>query len=192
MKGTNLLDFDNSSGEPNFDIIQRDVPPIASLLKDHSSVILSIQAGFLGNAWGEWWGTPTTPDNDVGTDTYIRQVKTFVVDTLLTTGVSVPVRTPSNVANYYNGHALVGWHNDCILSGGFDGHDTGTFDKPSAIWPAGSLEVAKTFAQKEIKGIVGGESCPGSYVATCEDLLKYVQVRVLNSASNIRCTNYHT
>lgn len=75
---------------------------------------------------------------------------------------------------------LVGFHNDCILSSGPTGTDTGTFDKGSRFWEVNNVKKSRAFARIQVKGLRGGEVCPGEYSSnmSCAVLLQYVKVQL--------------
>ncbi len=125
------------------------------------------------------WGSATTPFNDDGTNPLISYKKTFIVQELLKIpDVPISVRAPRDIANYFHGINRIGFHDDCILSGGPDGTDTGTFDAPSVFWKANEIGKARDYAMNQIRSLRGGESCPGPFsdTMTCQDVLNHVIV----------------
>jgi hypothetical protein len=123
-------------GEPSdFSIIEKDVPQWVTFLTEYKDVIFVLQAGWLGKAYGEWWGTDSTPDHDIVDNSTVSYRKRFIVDQLLNVPeVPVSMRNVRDIANYYDGHERVGFHDDCILAEGYAGNDMGTFDKASTFF----------------------------------------------------------
>ncbi|RKO95676.1 hypothetical protein CAUPRSCDRAFT_12623 [Caulochytrium protostelioides] len=120
---------------------------------------MTIQAGFLGAQWGEWWGGRHAPDSDHGRDARVKEAKMLVVQSLLNTGIPVSLRYPRDIANFFQNIPLIGWHNDAVLAQGPQGADAGTFDKGSKLWPDNALQAAQHFARTAIPNVRGGESC---------------------------------
>jgi len=69
-------------------------------------------------------------------------------------------------------------HNDCILSDGISGSDTGTYDKASIFWNDNEITKARKYGIEQVRSLRGGESCPGlfSNQMECADLLSFVKV----------------
>ena len=111
----------------------------------------------------------------------IAYKKTFIVQELLKIpDIPISIRSPRDIANYFHAISRIGFHNDCILSGGPEGTDTGTFDAPSVFWKANEIAKARAYTINQIRSLRGGESCPGPYsnsFMTCQDLLDYVVVK---------------
>jgi len=177
---------DCCGGEADFATIQKDQALFAPLLRTNSDVIYVIQAGLLGQGWGEWWGSNLAPDdNRVFTDPNVTLAKKAVIDAWKATGLPVQIRYPRDTYIIKEGEdPQVGMHDDCILAQGDGGADSGTFDKPSCIWSDtaclqtgwdwNQLNKSQSWAQVHIKGIMGGESCSDAgSVPDCAPLLKF-------------------
>jgi len=179
------------SGEADFPTIQRDLATFAPIVQNNSDVIYVIQAGFLGQGWGEWWGSNLAPDDDrVFTDPNVKVAKRAVVNAWKSTGLPVQVRYPRENFMLFADDPQVGVHDDCILAQGTGGPDSGTFDKPSCAWADNTCRQtgwwwnewskAQNWTQAHDKGIFGGESCSDAgSVPDCDPLLKFfAQYRV--------------
>lgn len=209
-------------GEPNdFSIVEQDIQQWIPFLANNTDVLYVVQAGWLGIAFGEWWGTivlnctrsnhlfnsfpstlllpkltfnihiqcvisisykgsSTTPDLDDGSNPLISYKKSFIVSSLLDLPDNIPIslRSPRDISNYFHGLNRIGFHNDCLLSDGPDGSDTGTYDKSSLFWATGDIKEARSYSMNQIRSLRGGESCPGVYSDTmpCSAILTLVQV----------------
>ncbi|KAJ3414377.1 hypothetical protein HDV05_006651 [Chytridiales sp. JEL 0842] len=174
-----ILRFYYENGEPqDFSVIQRDFKSFAPLLNSYRDVILTLQAGFLGCKWGEWWGSAMAPDVDEGKDPKVEHVKKSLIEMMKQNleGVCISLRYPRDIANYFDADPRIGWHNDAILAQGPGGRDAGTFDKGSKIWQTDHLPLAQSYAKHYIAGIRGGECCSDAgSPPTFAQLADYVQ-----------------
>jgi len=174
------------SGEADFPTIQKDITLLAPIIQNNSDVIYVIQAGFLGQGWGEWWGSNLAPDDDrVFTDPNVKIAKKFVLNTWASTGVPFQIRYPrEHFMLGYGDNPQVGMHDDCILAQGEGGPDSGTFDKPSCAWSDTNClktgwwwnqwNISQAWTQNHVKGINGGESCSDAgSVPDCDPLLRF-------------------
>jgi len=100
--------------EPSdFSIVEQDVIQFTAFLKDmtalYPDVLYVWQAGWLGNGYGEWALSPTTPDDDKGKDVSISKKKSFIVTQMLKLGGGIPIsiRSPRDIANYFHGIGIV-------------------------------------------------------------------------------------
>ncbi|KAJ3097791.1 hypothetical protein HDU96_000245, partial [Phlyctochytrium bullatum] len=168
--------YANGGDPPTLDYLQSDLRFFADLVRANVDVVLCVQAGFLGRAWGEWWGSRWAPDEDFGEDREVERAKRMVVEAFVGAGVQVCVRYPRDIANYFLGNPLVGWHNDAILAQGPCGPDAGTFDKGSKTWRNNDILTAQSFTRTHIHGIRGGECCNDAGTPpTLDALLTYVR-----------------
>jgi len=174
------------SGEADITTIQQDLNVFVPILKSNADIIYVIQAGILGQGWGEWWGSNLAPDDDrIFTDPNVTFAKHLVVNTWKMTGLPVQIRYPrENYMLKYADDPQIGMHDDCILAQGDGGPDSGTFDKPSCEWADTTCRQtgwywnewskAQNWTQAHIKGVIGGESCSDAgSVPDCAPLLKF-------------------
>jgi len=174
------------SGEADIATIQKDLTTFAPILQANADVIYVVQAGMLGQGWGEWWGSNLAPDDDrVFTDSNSTFAKKAVVNAWKMAGLAVQIRYPRD--NFILGYAddpKVGMHDDCILAQGDGGPDSGTFDKASCLWADNTCRQtgwwwnewgkSQNWTQAHVKGIIGGESCSDAgSVPDCGPLLKF-------------------
>jgi hypothetical protein len=129
---------------------------LAPVLNANSDVIMSLQAGFIGQ-WGEWYytdnyaSTPTTPwvlsEADWAARGSVLNALLEATDSALVVQVRYPSIKQRLVPVTHPAATRVGIHNDCFLAGT---DDYGTFPKPTdRAWLA--VESRTT--------LMGGESC---------------------------------
>ncbi|KAJ3326583.1 hypothetical protein HDU76_012804 [Blyttiomyces sp. JEL0837] len=164
-------------GDPeSIESLRQDIAYFVPQLQNNRHQILTIQAGFLGSNWGEWWGSCMAPDQDHGTNESVDEAKRTVVKGLTAIGVDVSVRYPRDVALYFHGDREVGWHDDAVLAQGPGGRDAGTFDKGCKLWKDNDISAAQAYTRKFIHGIRGGECCEDAgTVPELSDLIKFVE-----------------
>ncbi|RKO96625.1 hypothetical protein CAUPRSCDRAFT_11686 [Caulochytrium protostelioides] len=171
-----ILRFYYDNGEAPMNVIANDLSQLVPVVTANKKYIYALQAGFLGAAYGEWWGGVLAPDYDPGWSSTVRAAKSYVVQELKKTGLPILIRYPRDIATYFPDDPQIGWHDDCILANGPGGHDAGTFSKGGIPWPENDLGAAMIYSQHKIQGIRGGESCSDAGTAPdCPALLTFVK-----------------
>ncbi|RKO98072.1 hypothetical protein CXG81DRAFT_19439 [Caulochytrium protostelioides] len=165
------------SGEPSdVNAILRDAQAIAGAFKDycHSQTVHAIEAGFLGVSYGEWWGSRFAPDG-LDTSDAVANAKKGVVNALKTSGCFVLMRYPRDIADYFDGDEQIGMHDDCALSRGIDGDDSGTLSKAAAAWGSrDTVTAALDYVQNRIKGPIVGEACEDN-APSCATVIAWIK-----------------
>ncbi len=136
-------------------------PPVATILahiqdlhkvlKDHTSTVAVMEAGFIGK-WGEW-NSSSIPDSDLaGRSEIVRRLQTIFPSHM------VQVRTPVIKKNLTNvAINRVGYHVDCFLSTPKDG---GTFVDQSVDPANRTVEQQRAdMANETLRVAMGGEVC---------------------------------
>lgn len=174
--------FYTTGDSPPLPVIQRDMDMIISVLTSWKQQLFGVQAGFLGQSWGEWWGNGITEPDPNDRTIEAGQKKVWVADRWRQfqrdTGVVVQFRYPRDHALYSGNMAGdMAIHDDCMLSRGWDGDDSGTFSKGAhGKWNADDLTPAKEYMAKVPKFVVA-EMCSDTsdFTPTCDLVLRFVQ-----------------
>ncbi|RKO97446.1 hypothetical protein CAUPRSCDRAFT_10884 [Caulochytrium protostelioides] len=168
---------------PDLAVVAKDLEACVAIFESSPDHIYALQAGFLGKSYSEWWGPdmdePAHFSSQCGTlkQTVIKRLERF----MQVSGRTAQLRYPRDHA-LYAPDAAFGLHDDCILSQGWDGDDSGTFGKgvhtdsmTQNTWPADDLAAAKQWTVDR-STLVGGESCTDAGSAPdCPALKKWVQ-----------------
>ena len=155
--------------EPKLDVLLKHIQQVKPVLTQYESVIMVLQAGFIG-CWGEWYYT-----TNVSTGKDRRAVVDALLDALPSSR-QIELRTPAfkmglydialkdtlTAATAHDGSVAsrLGGHNDCF---GADKNDRGTFDN----------ETSRKFWKAETRyTIMGGETCEVSDYCLCPQTLQ--------------------
>jgi hypothetical protein len=148
-------------------IVLGHISQITPILQQHSDVISTIHAGFVGK-WGEWHGSSnnlTAPENQI-------QIINALLNAL-PQDRTIQLRYPRDKEVHFGGpmtgaqafsgtdQARVGHHNLCVLA---DGTDGGTYRSNNSTYcnsfPGSAVECWKDFISQEGQFTpVGGETC---------------------------------
>ena len=155
--------------EPKLEILLKHIQQIKPILTQYESVIMVLQAGFIG-CWGEWYYT-----TNVSSGRDRRAVVDALLDALPVSR-QIELRTPAfkmgmfdlelkdtlTSATAHDGSAIsrLAGHNDCF---GADKSDRGTFDN----------ETSRKFWKADTRyTIMGGETCEVSDYCLCPQTLQ--------------------
>lgn len=167
---------------PGLNVIQKDMNRILPLLGNWKDQLFGVQAGFLGENWGEWWGAGIVEPDEGSFTTDTGKKKKWIADRWKRfqreTGIVVQFRYPRDHAVYTGDMAGdMAIHDDCMLSRGWDGDDSGTFSKGAVgKWKPDDLNPAKTYMAKVPRYVVA-EMCSDTsdFIPTCDLVLKFVR-----------------
>jgi hypothetical protein len=111
----------------SIDIIKQHLSQITPILSEYKSVLLSVQAGFLG-PWGEWHHSNLGEDGGVPTAAIINELLVALCDAV-PQSISIAVRRPSFIRLVDPEKIDLGriaYHDDALLS---SASDMGTYDQ---------------------------------------------------------------